>query len=174
MPASTRRCRNSCARATSSPYHIPEPPLTDVASVPAAAVDPNGRILLLDGENRLEAAHVAILRRIGDEVVIADAPFGRTYVTVRLPQLGPGVRVRPILPGEAEETSAVTGAASAASAAADPPVQLTPDQKARLTARIEADASIPPELKARMLSVLAAGEVPQDLIDRIESGARGG
>jgi hypothetical protein len=54
-----------------------------------------------EGE-RLEEVTVRILRRQGDRLIVAGAPFGREYVTERQPQLGPGVLVRPIRPEAAE------------------------------------------------------------------------
>jgi len=51
---------------------------------------------------------VRILRRDGDSLIVADAPFGATYVTARAPQLGPGLKVR------RSDASAPPGALSAA------------------------------------------------------------
>jgi multidrug efflux pump subunit AcrA (membrane-fusion protein) len=81
---------------------VPEPALRDVAVIPAAAASPAGRILVLGADERLEEVTVRILRRQGDRLIVAGAPFGREYVTERQPQLGPGVLVRPIRPEAAE------------------------------------------------------------------------
>jgi hypothetical protein len=75
-----------------------------VAVIPAAAVSPAGGILVLGEGERLEEVTVRILRRQGDRLIVAGAPFGREYVTERQPQLGPGVLVRPIRPEAAERT----------------------------------------------------------------------
>jgi len=87
---------------------INEPPLEGVAVIPAAAATEDGRILIVDGEGRLREAAVRILRRDGDNLIVADAPFGATYVTARAPQLGPGLKVR------RSDASAAPGALSAA------------------------------------------------------------
>ena len=50
-----------------------------------------------------------ILRRQGDRLIVAGAPFGREYVTERQPQLGPGVLVRPIRPEAAERIDGRSG-----------------------------------------------------------------
>jgi multidrug efflux pump subunit AcrA (membrane-fusion protein) len=153
---------------------VPEPVLHDVARVPATALDAGGRILLVGEGDRLEAVTVRILRRQGDHVLVRGVPFGRDYVTVRLPQLGPGIRIRPVRAEKAQ--AAVTGPVSSAE---EGPVQgslvtLSPEQRARLVAAVEADAGLPPEMKARLLSVLALGSVPRQILDEIETGARGG
>ncbi|WP_111430771.1 HlyD family efflux transporter periplasmic adaptor subunit [Rhodobacteraceae bacterium DSL-40] len=144
---------------------VSEPPLADVALVPAAALDPAGRILLVGEDDRLEVAAVRILRRQGNDVVIGGAPFGRLYVTARQPQLSSGVRVKPVM-GEA--------AAARAGRDAGALVPLSPEMRTRLLAAVERDAGLAPELKAQFLSVLAAEQVPQVILERIEAGARGG
>lgn len=73
---------------------IAEPPLTDVAIVPAAALDTEGRLLIIGEEDRLEAVPVRIVRRLGDQAAVDGAPFGARFVTAPGPQLGPGVKVR--------------------------------------------------------------------------------
>jgi multidrug efflux pump subunit AcrA (membrane-fusion protein) len=88
---------------------VPEPPLRDVAVIPAAAASPAGQILVLAEGERLEEVSVRILRRQGDRLIVAGAPFGREYVTERQPQLGPGVLVRPIRPEAAERVDGRAG-----------------------------------------------------------------
>lgn len=75
---------------------VSEPELADVAVVPASAVSRDGRILLVDEEDRIQEVKVQIARRIGDKVALRDAPFGARYVRERSRQLGPGVKVRPL------------------------------------------------------------------------------
>ncbi len=75
---------------------ITEPELTEVAVVPAGAVSRDGRILVLDDQNRIQEIQTSIVRRVGDKVALRGVPFGAKYVTERAPQLGPGVQVRPI------------------------------------------------------------------------------
>lgn len=147
--------------------HITEPALAKVAVVPATALNAQAELLLLGDDDRLELTTVRILRRQGDDVIIEDAPFGREYVTVRIPQLGPGIRVRPIRPD----------AYAAEEAAVDPReamVALSPEERARLAAAIEGEAGLSAEMKARLLSVLATGQVPRQVLDEIEAGLRGG
>ncbi|MDO5647004.1 efflux RND transporter periplasmic adaptor subunit [Paracoccus sp. (in: a-proteobacteria)] len=75
---------------------ITEPATHGAAVIPAAAVGPDGAVLVLDDGDRLRAAPVTILRRQGDDVVIAVPPdlAQARIVTERAPQLGVGIRVR--------------------------------------------------------------------------------
>ncbi|MEM8787704.1 MAG: HlyD family efflux transporter periplasmic adaptor subunit [Pseudomonadota bacterium] len=132
---------------------IAEPELADVAVIPAVAADPSGEILLLAEDDRLEAHPARILRRQGDDLIVADVPAGREYVRERVPQLGAGVKVRPIRPD--------------AEMAAPELVALTDAERARLVAAVEANTQIPAEARARVLDRLAQDRVPKSLIDRL-------
>lgn len=143
---------------------VEEPQLTGVAVVPATAVSAEGRMLLVGAEDRLEEIEVTVLRRQDDRVIVAGAPFGRSYVTARQPALGTGIRVRPVGP---ETTAPDSGPAAAA---ADPDgalVRLSPEERAGLIAAVEARPGMPEEAKARILAALEADKVPQSMIDRL-------
>lgn len=75
---------------------IDEPALTDVALIPAAAVGADGAVLVAGDQGRLRAQPVRVLRRQGDDVIIAvsDMLDGARIVSERGPQLGAGIRVR--------------------------------------------------------------------------------
>ncbi|MCB1371480.1 MAG: HlyD family efflux transporter periplasmic adaptor subunit [Rhodobacteraceae bacterium] len=141
---------------------VAEPDLEEVAVLPAAAVSPEGRILLLGPDRRLEEVAVRVLRRQGGEAIVADVPFGRDFVTARQPQLGPGVLVRP------------AGPEAAAGALPEAMVRLTPERRAGLIAAVEANGRMPQEAKARILAALEAEEVPQSMVDRLETRRSGG
>lgn len=74
---------------------IEEPDLEGVAQIPATAATEDGRILIVNPENRLEEIHTTILRRLQNDLIVADVPFGAVYVRERLPHLGPGLKVQP-------------------------------------------------------------------------------
>ena len=74
--------------------NVSEPPLTQVAMIPARAATEDGRIYLIGEDNRLEETTVRILRRMEDTLVIGDAPFGKRIVAELRPQLGPGIKVQ--------------------------------------------------------------------------------
>ncbi len=141
---------------------VAEPDLEQVAVLPAAAVGPEGRILLVGPDNRLEEVAARVVRRQGAETIVAEVPFGREYVTVRQPQLGPGVLVRPV------------GPEAAAGAAPEAMVRLSPERRAGLIAAVEANGRMPTEAKARILAALEAEEVPQSMVDRLETRRSGG
>ena len=139
---------------------ITEPPLQNVARIPAAAASEEGEILLIGPDDRLEAARVRILRRTGDDVIISEAPTGARYVAERAPQLGPGVKVKviekPASPGEAPVQP--TGPQL---------VELAPELQKRLIEFVEGNNRMPADAKDRILARLKSGKAPQRMIDRI-------
>ncbi len=144
---------------------VAEPSLTGVAVLPATAVGADGRILLVGEGDRIEEAEVTVLRRQDDRVIVSGAPFGRSYVTERQPALGPGIRIRPITPGAAGAPGADAPEAM---------VRLSPERRAGLIAAVQGNARMPQEAKARILAALEADEVPQSVIDRLETRRSGG
>ncbi|MBC6441935.1 MAG: HlyD family efflux transporter periplasmic adaptor subunit [Rhodobacteraceae bacterium] len=75
---------------------LTEPPVADVARIPATAISNFGDVLLIGTGNRLEAARVSIVRKQGDDVLIKVGDIaGRQIVLTRAPQLGAGIKVRP-------------------------------------------------------------------------------
>lgn len=136
--------------------HIREPDLENVVRLPSSALDAQGRVLVLDGENRLEAKTVEVLRRVGDEVLVRGDIVGRDVVESRSPLLGAGIAVKPIRPAGAEPVAPAM-------------VALTEDRRARLVAIVEANTRMPEEAKARVLAQLSKPEVPAQMIERIEN-----
>ena len=137
---------------------IEEPALEQVVTLPAAAVDAAGTVLVIGPDDRLESAPVELLRRQGDSVIVRAAGIeGREIVSARTPLLGAGIRVRPVRP----EASAID--------AAEDTVLLDPDRRARLVAFVEASAAMPDEAKARLLTLLQQDRVPAQTVARIES-----
>ncbi len=140
---------------------VEEDPLEGVALLPATAVDPAGRVLVVDADERLSEAPVELLRRQGDDVIVRAAALeGRDVVAERTPLLGAGIKVRPIrppVPGEAAEP-------------AEPElVELDPERRARLVAFIEGNQFMPADAKERVLAQLKQDRVPAQMIERIES-----
>lgn len=145
---------------------IDEPALPDVAILPASAVTDDGRMLILDAEARVEERRVRILRRQDDSVVVAGAPYGARYVTERLPQLGPGVKVKaldrspdaPVRPG---------------GGGGEDRIALSDERRKALIAFLEQDDHMPEERKARLLDLLNQPMVPKRLIERLEARMAG-
>lgn len=136
---------------------IAEAALSDVALVPDTAVGRQGSVLALGPEDRLQEVAVEVLRRQGDAVIIrVGALAGREIVAERSVLLGEGIRIRPIRPQ-----------------ASDSMVPLSPERRAQLVALVEADASLTPEGRARLLQELEGATVPAQVIDRLEGRADG-
>ncbi len=135
---------------------IAEPPLENVAILPASAATSDGRILLVTDEDRLEAATVRILRRQVDTLIVSDAPEGREFVTKLQPQLGTGVRVKPIREGAGLEENKM--------------VAISDEERAAFTKRIEANGFIPKDAKERILEQLKKDEIPEAMYARMTGG----
>ena len=144
---------------------IDEPPIAGVAQIYASAVSSDGSILLLGEDDRLEEIPVNILRRQGDVLIVADVPFGREYITKRAVQLGRGIQVKPLRPGDIQ--------AQRATPPAEPEmIILDEERRARLIAYVEANPRMPADAKTRILGQLNAPEVPVEVIERLESRMR--
>lgn len=136
-----------------------EPALDSVALLPATAVNGEGQVLLLGPGERLEVASVEVLRRQGNDVIVAAGELaGREVVTAQSPVLGEGIRVRPLRSDDGE------------TAAAEPEtIQLDPERRARLIAFVESNGRIPDDVRAQMLEQLAEEDVPARMVNRLES-----
>ncbi|MHA7777064.1 efflux RND transporter periplasmic adaptor subunit [Roseibium sp. M-1] len=154
---------------------VQEPELRNVAVVPAAAVTENGRLLTVGKDDRIAEISVRILRRMGNEVVLADVPFGIDYVRERLPQLGSGLKVSPKRGGTEEGTPEQGTPADdqAPEAGGQRPagdlVALEPERRAALIERLN-QTDMPENRKARLLALLNQPMVPKELVERLEQG----
>jgi multidrug efflux pump subunit AcrA (membrane-fusion protein) len=136
---------------------VDEPPLADVARLPASALDANGTVLVLGKDDRLESLDVELVRRQGDDVLLrAPGLAGRKVVNGRTPLLGAGIRVRPLQ----DEARATPDAAL---------LELSDERRARLVAFVEGSNRMPDEEKAQMLGQLTEAKVPAQLVERIEA-----
>ncbi|QBX35723.1 HlyD family efflux transporter periplasmic adaptor subunit [Paracoccus liaowanqingii] len=77
---------------------IAEPALEGAAILPATALGAQGEVLVAGADGRLAAMAVTVLRRQGDDLVVAVPPAlaGARIVAERAPQLGIGIRVRDV------------------------------------------------------------------------------
>ncbi|WP_417686426.1 efflux RND transporter periplasmic adaptor subunit [Roseibium sp.] len=148
-----------------------EPQLTNVARIPAAAATENGDILVVGEGDRLEDVRVRVVRRMGDELIVADAPFGSRYVRERLPHLGAGLKVVPRVIGE--DAGDAVPQAKAKPADGNDMVELEPERREALIARLS-QSRMPDEVKSRLIDALNQPRVSTELLQRIESrGGRG-
>jgi len=135
--------------------NVREPALDMVIRLPSSALDAQGRVLVLDDENRLEAAQVDVLRRVGDAVLVRGPIAGREVVEARSPLLGAGIAVKPLRADAAPEVPEM--------------IELTQERRAKLVAFVESNTRMPQEAKARVLAQLSEPQVPAQMIERIES-----
>lgn len=146
---------------------LSEPPLADVAVLPAGAVGADGSVLVIGSDNRLSEARVEIARRQGNTVLVrADALAGARIVADRSPSLGAGLLVE--IAGTADPQPVATGPDDGGVM-----LELTDGRRAALLQRVADDPSLDPATRARMRAALAADRVPAALVRRIEDG-RGG
>ncbi len=158
---------------------IQEPKLSQIAVVPAAAVTEDGRLLVVAEGDRIEEIQATVLRRMGNEIILADVPFGMDYVSERLPQLGTGLKVSPRKPSESRREERAPEVArgggerpqrgprvSEAGGAGDL-VALEPERRAALIEQLNG-SNIPENRKARLLVLLNKPMVSKDLIERLE------
>jgi len=141
---------------------VEEDPLEGVTLLPAQAVDPAGRVLVVGADERLVEETAEVLRRQGDLVIVrARALAGQDVVAERTPLLGAGIKVRPVRPA----------APGDAAAAPEEPefVELDPDRRARLVAFVEGSQFMPADAKERVLAQLRQDRVPAQMVERIES-----
>jgi RND family efflux transporter MFP subunit len=146
---------------------LAEPPLADVAVLPAAAVGADGGVLVIGPDDRLAEGQVNIVRRQANTVLVQAGDLaGARVVADRTPALGAGLLVE------------VTGTedpqpVSSAPAADEVMLDLSEPRRAALLQRLAADPTLDPADRARMRAALQGDRVPASLVRRIEDG-RGG
>ncbi|MGO4909415.1 efflux RND transporter periplasmic adaptor subunit [Pseudorhodobacter sp. W20_MBD10_FR17] len=141
---------------------IAEPALPAAIALPATAYNADGTVLVLGQDDRLESLPVQLLRRQGDNVILASTGLeGRDVVRELSPLLGAGIKVNPIRPNTA---------APADDAAAQPEmITLTDERRAALIAFVKGNDRMPADAKTRILAQLAEETVPASVIKRLES-----
>lgn len=136
---------------------VTEPSLAQVVRLPAAALGADGTVLVLDGEDRLAALPVTLLRRQGDDILVRGAGLaGARVVAERTPLLGAGIRVRPIgREGRGRDEATAT-------------LQLSADRRARLKEYVQASTEMSEPVKRRILGELDRDRVPAGVVARLE------
>ncbi len=149
--------------------HIEEPPLSDVAVLPATAMDAGNTVLSITEDDRLAVQEVDLLRRQGDDVIVAAAGLeGLRVVAERSPLLGSGILVRDLTAERPPLMAAQSGDAPAP-APADDTIELAPERRAALIAAVEANKRMPADVKERILAQLSQERVSARVVERIES-----
>lgn len=147
---------------------IDELPLPGVAVIPASAATEDGRILILDVNSRLQERKIDILRRQGDSLVVAGVPFGAQYVTERLPQLGPGVKV-----GTVDGAASIAVKPEGGKGGEDERIAISEERRKALIAFLKQDDKMSEHRKARLLDLLSQPTVPKGVVERLEARMAG-
>lgn len=141
---------------------IKELPIRNVVRLPAAAVDPQGQVMVVGEDFRLEALPISLIRRQGDEVLVEGTHLaGKAIVTRLTPLLGAGIRVKPVQ----ENTS---GSPIVAASPEPELLELTEERRARLVAFVEGNRRMPADRKQRVLDQLSQQKVPAQVVNRLE------
>lgn len=137
---------------------VTEPPVDDVIRLPASALGPDGSVLVLTAEDRLREHPVTLLRRQGNDVLVAsDTLGGLDVVAERSPLLGAGIKVRRLRAADGAEATAT-----------DPVLELSEDRRTRLRAFVEASTEMPEAVRQRLLDQLSQPAVPAAVVERLE------
>ncbi|GAA6209504.1 MdtA/MuxA family multidrug efflux RND transporter periplasmic adaptor subunit [Cognatishimia sp. WU-CL00825] len=146
---------------------VREQPLRGVVRLPSAALDPQGRVLVVGDQDRLEAISVDLLRRQGDQVLLRAGDLnGRLAVTQLTPLLGAGIRVKPVLDGADKDKTNLT-----ATEPAEPTpdlLELSEERRAKLMAFVQNNQRMPAERKETILNQLSQPKVPAGVVQRLE------
>ena len=135
---------------------VAEPPLDNVARLPASALGTQSTVLILGDGDRLEEAPVTLLRRQGDDILVrAKGLNGREVVAERTPTLGAGIQVKPVRAGAMPEAPEM--------------VTLAPEDQEKIRAFVAGNTRMPKDAKARILKQVDAGEMPAESLARIKS-----
>lgn len=141
---------------------VQEPVLEHVVRLPASALGPDGQVLVLGPEARLEALPVTLLRRQGDDILVrGDGLAGREVVAQRAPVLGSGIKVRVINSGDDDDPAAREEASLM--------LELTEARRASLIAFIKADSTLSDADRARMIARLSQARVPAGMVRQLET-----
>ena len=137
---------------------ITEPALSWVAKLPASALSGSNKVLVVGDDERLKETEVTLIRRQGDDVLVRSRELQDAKVVAeRSPVLGTGIKVRVLSAEEGEEPAAPSM------------VTLDPERRAKLIAFVEGNKYIPKDAKKRILDQLKKPEVPNEMVERLES-----
>ena len=143
---------------------VEEPELKDISVLPATAVTIDGKLFILSGEDRLEEVNVSILRRQGKEVIVSGAPEGAEYVMQRSPQLGRGLKVKPLRASEFKNGKVPKPND------AETLVDLDQKKKNELLEFVKSMDRMPENVKDRLIKEINSGKVRLKTLRRLEKG----
>ena len=142
---------------------VDEPELRDISILPASAVTIDGKLFILSGEDRLQEVNVNILRRQGEKVIVAGAPEGAEYVMQRSPQLGGGLKVKPL-------RAYLKNDKAAKSSDVEKIIELDQKKKNELLEFVKSMDRMPENVKDRLIKEINSGKMRTKTLRRLEKG----
>lgn len=133
---------------------VEEEALQNVAILPASAVSSDGRIFIVNKDERLKEVQGELVRRQGQNWIMSGLPFGESYVRARLPYLSDNIKVKTRREGQSPKPMEMTN--------------LSEERRSKLIAFVKTNKRMPDAVKSRLVKRLSQAEVPKSLVERFE------
>ncbi len=141
---------------------IKEPSLKNITVLPSSAVTIDGKIFILDEDNRLKEIEVTILRRQGNEVIVSGAPIEKEYVMQRSPQLGNGLKIKPLRKKDREISNSVNLSKN------NELVTISSEKQKKLINILDKLDRMPKSVKERLYEEINSGKIKAKTLKRLE------
>ena len=141
---------------------IKEPSLKNITVLPSSAVTIDGKIFILEEDNRLKEIEVTILRRQGNEVIVSGAPTDKEYVMQRSPQLGNGLKIKPLRKKDREISNSVNLSKK------NELVTISPEKQKKLINILDKLDRMPKSVKDRLYEEINSGKIKAKTLKRLE------
>ena len=141
---------------------IKEPSLKNITVLPSSAVTIDGKIFILEEDNRLKEIEVTILRRQGNEVIVSGAPTNKEYVMQRSPQLGNGLKIKPLRKKDREISNSVNLSKN------NELVTISPEKQKKLINILDKLDRMPKSVKDRLYEEINSGKIKAKTLKRLE------
>ena len=141
---------------------IKEPAIKNITVLPSSAVTIDGKIFILEEDNRLKEIEVTILRRQGNEVIISGAPTEKEYVMQRSPQLGNGLKIKPLRKKDKEISNSVNLSKN------NELVEISPEKQKKLINILDKLNRMPKSVKDRLYEEIKSGKIKAKTLKRLE------
>ena len=141
---------------------IKEPSLKNITVLPSSAVTIDGKIFILEEDNRLKEIEVIILRRQGNEVIVSGAPTDKEYVMQRSPQLGNGLKIKPLRKKDREISNSVNLSKN------NELVTISPEKQKKLINILDKLDRMPKSVKDRIYEEINSGKIKAKTLKRLE------
>ena len=136
--------------------------LENVTVLPSTAVTIDGKIFILEDENRLKELVVNILRRQGDKVIVSGAPIDKEYVMQRSPQLGNGLKIKPLRKKDREISNSKNLSNN------NDLVTISSEKQKKLIKFLDGMDRMPKSVKDRLYKEINSGKMKAKTLKRLE------